>query len=382
MINDPLTLAGLVAIVTAGALWLDYRFAPLSKIGASLIAIVIGATLSNTGLVPVASPVYDAVTGPVTYLAIAWLLLAVDLSDIRRAGPRMIGAFVLATFATAVGALIAAAVFAPVLGAENWKLAGTITGTYVGGSLNFVAVGRGVGLDETLFAGATAADNVTTALWLGATLILPLWLARFYPAPPAAVYGAGTGDAGASRHADHPLFSEVPLSALQIGLLFAVGAVLVVAADALGRLTPGIPSVVWLTTLALLVGNLTPFRRAPGALQLGGLALTAFFVVIGIFSRMADIVAVGIEVFFFTLIVVGVHALIVFGIGRIARLDAPTLAVASQAAVGGPSSALAVAIAREYRGLVLPGVIVGLLGYAIGTYIGLGVGGLVRSLGW
>jgi uncharacterized membrane protein len=71
----------------------------------------------------------------------------------------------------------------------------------------------------------------------------------------------------------------------------------------------------------------------------------------------------------------------VFGVGRLLRIDVASLAVASQAAVGGPSSALAVAVAREWRALVLPGVIVGLLGYAIGNYLGFAVGAIVRSFG-
>jgi uncharacterized membrane protein len=80
-------------------------------------------------------------------------------------------------------------------------------------------------------------------------------------------------------------------------------------------------------------------------------------------------------------VVVGVHGLVVFGIGRLARMDVGTLAVASQAAVGGPSSALAVAVSREWKGLVLPGIIVGLLGYALGNYLGFGVAYLVRGAG-
>ena len=78
---------------------------------------------------------------------------------------------------------------------------------------------------------------------------------------------------------------------------------------------------------------------------------------------------------------VGVHGLVVFGGGRLLRMDVGSLAVASQAAVGGPSSALAVAVSREWRGLILPGVIVGLLGYAVGTYLGLSVAYLLRGMG-
>jgi uncharacterized membrane protein len=369
-------------------------------VGASLIAIVLGAVLSNAGLVPAASPVYDVIGGPVTSLAIAWLLLAVNLADVKQAGPRMIGAFGLALAGTAVGAFIGALVFAPTFGEETWKLAGTLTGTYSGGSVNFVAVGRGVGLSDALFAGTTAADNVTTGLWLGATLLLPVWLARAWPVPvpaepprqaeAAAADATGEGRADASAPApepatspdeDHPFFRKRPVSTLDLAVLLATGALLLVAAEWLGRLTPAIPAVLWLTTLALLIGQLPAFRTPRGALQLGTVALHLFFVVIGIHSRISEIVAVGIEVFLYTLLVVGVHGLVVYGVGRALRLDLATLSVASQAAVGGPSSALAVAVSRGWRGLVLPGILVGLLGYAVGNYLGFAVGYLVRGSG-
>ena len=113
-------------------------------------------------------------------------------------------------------------------------------------------------------------------------------------------------------------------------------------------------------------------------MQLGSIGLHFFFVLIGIMSRFSEIAAVGSEVFFFTLVVVAIHGVFVFGVGRLLRLDIGTVAVASQAAVGGPSSALAVAISREWRHLVLPGVVMGLFGYAVGTYLGLGVGYLLR----
>ena len=87
------------------------------------------------------------------------------------------------------------------------------------------------------------------------------------------------------------------------------------------------------------------------------------------------------EVFLFTLVVVGIHGLVVFGIGRVARLDIGTVTVASQAAIGGPSSALAVAVAKEWKVLILPGIVVGLMGYAVGNYLGFAMAYLVRGLG-
>ena len=348
----------------------------LSKVGASLLALILGAILSNTGLVPATSPVYSVIEGPLTSLAIAWLLLAVNLSDLKVAGPRMMWAFLLAGLGTALVAMVGGIVFAGSFGENTWRLAGVFTGTYSGGSVNFVAVARGVELPDFLFAGAAAADALTTGIWLAACLMLPAWLGRFYKAAIP-----GEDEAGDEQGHPHPFFEKIPLSTLDLANLLAVGFILVLASEWVGRVIPAIPSVLWLTTFALVVGHMKPFLKPRGALQLGNLALHFFFVIIGIHSRISEILSIGMEVFYYTLVVVGVHGLVVFGIGRLARMDVGSLAVASQAAIGGPSSALAVAVSKEWNGLVLPGIIVGLLGYALGNYLGFGVAYLLRGIG-
>ena len=66
------------------------------------------------------------------------------------------------------------------------RMAGALTGTYSGGSVNFVSVGRELGLSGALFAGLNAADAVVTGLWLAACLLLPIWIGSFYaPVAPA-----------------------------------------------------------------------------------------------------------------------------------------------------------------------------------------------------
>jgi len=155
VIRDPLLLTAVVVGVTALAFLLDREVAPLSKIGASLLVILFGAVLSNAGLVPAASPVYDVILGPVTSVAIAWLLLAVDLRDLKRAGPQMLGAFGLALAGTMAGAALGALLFASAFGEDTWRLAGTLAGTYSGGSVNFVAVAREVELPDALLAVTT-----------------------------------------------------------------------------------------------------------------------------------------------------------------------------------------------------------------------------------
>ncbi len=156
MIHDPLLVAALIAGTTALAFWLDHRFATLSKVGAALMALFFGAVISNIGLVPQESPVYGVIEGPVVSLAIVYLLLSVRLADLKQAGPMMVALFVVASFGTALGALVGALIFSGGIGAVTWKLAGAFTGTYTGGSLNFAAVGRGLELPASDLVGHCA----------------------------------------------------------------------------------------------------------------------------------------------------------------------------------------------------------------------------------
>ncbi len=403
LISDPWALVAIIAGMTAMAFWLDLHYRWARQVGATMLVIVFGAVLSNLGVVPFRSVVYDAISGPVTSLSIVWLLFAVDVRDLKAAGPRMLAAFAIACLATMVGAVVAGFAFNGDFNGDAWKLAGVMTGTYAGGSINFVAVGRSLDFPPALFAAATASDAVMTALWFAATLMIPIWLRRYFPAPkhrhapavgpeveravaeasaeapPAGVGDAAAGAAVQDPHADHPFFSEAPLRILDVSLLIGLGFALMWAAERMSQVV-SLPSVLWLTTFALVLGHTPWVRQIKGDMHLGALGLHLFLATIGIASRFSEIARVGPDVFWFTATVVGIHGLLTYGGARLARLDLETTSVASQAAIGGPSSALALAVGREWKALVLPGVVVGLLGYAVGNYLGLGVAYWLRGL--
>jgi uncharacterized membrane protein len=83
--------------------------------------------------------------------------------------------------------------------------------------------------------------------------------------------------------------------------------------------------------------------------------------------------------FLFLVILVAIHALVVFGIGRWRKIEIETLCVASQATVDGPSTALALAISKKWSALVTPSMLLGVLGYATGNYVGVEMAYLIRS---
>ena len=192
---------------------------------------------------------------------------------------------------------------------------------------------------------------------------------------------SAAGDGAGSPSLEHSLYSSgkpVPIADTAALVVIAVGAVWLagVIADAV----PVLPEILWLTTLALIVAQIPAVKSLSGGAMWGNYLILLFLASNGARSVVANIVEVGPAVFYFAVISVSIHGLVIFGLGRAAGIDAPTLAVASQANIGGPASAMALASARGYTDRLLPGVAVGLLGYAVGNYAGFAVAALARVL--
>jgi uncharacterized membrane protein len=241
--------------------------------------------------------------------------------------------------------------------------------------MNFAALAQAFDTSSDLFTAAIAADVILTAIWMAVCLAVPVLLgrARQKSAPE-------TPETEGPPTLERALYaSDGSLSLSEASALVALAVGIVWGAGALAGSVGVVPEVLWLTTLALAAGQLAPVKRLTGSAMLGNYLVLLFLAANGAQSVIANIVRVGPAVFYFASITVAVHGLAVFGFGRLARLDFGTLAVASQANVGGAASAMALATARGYTDRLLPGVAVGLLGYAVGNYLGFAVGTLMRA---
>jgi uncharacterized membrane protein len=378
MIADPLAVTVVLAAVVSGCLWLEARVRLVRVLGAALTAILAGLVLSNLGVLPGESPAYDVLTHDGVSAGIALILINVDLRSIVQAGPRMLAAFAIGAGGTMIGSATASLLFGRALGPETWKLAGQFTGTYIGGGVNFAALGRAFDTTPALFTAAVTADVLVTALWMVACL-----------AAPVIVMGsrrAGADREGVASAVDpSPLERSLHATARRVSIGDAAGLVLVAGgavwlARWLASMAPAVPEVLWLTTLALVLAHVPGVGRLEGSAMCGHYLLLLFLASNGAQSVVMRIVEVGPTVFYFALTVVAVHGAVIFGLGAIGGLEAATLAVASQANIGGAASAMALASARGYTDCLLPGVLVGLLGYGIGNYAGVAVAGIAARL--
>ena len=381
MISEPRTVLFVLTIVVVVSLMLEKRVALCRSFGAAFVCLITGMVLSNIGLLPGSSPTYDFLMGPGVSIGIALILFNVNVKSVLEAGPRMLAAFGLGAVGTAVGATVGALLLSGLIGPETWKLAGQFTGTYTGGGVNFAALGRALDTSPDLFSAAIAADVMLTAIWMATCLAVPVLLGRKRADVPA------TPESDTPTDSSQPPTLERALSSTGRPMVIADAAALVAlaigtvwAAGQLAELLPFLPEVLWLTTLVLIVAQIPAVKAIAGGALFGNYLILLFLAGNGAQSVVANIVAVGPAVFYFALITVAVHGATIFGLGMLFRIDLPTLAVASQANVGGAASAMAIAGARGYADRLLPGVAVGLLGYAIGNYTGFAVARLVSGL--
>ncbi|MFB3112860.1 MAG: DUF819 family protein, partial [Gemmatimonadales bacterium] len=191
---------------------------------------------------------------------------------------------------------------------------------------------------------------------------------------------AGESSAEGQLTLERTLQSSVkPVSLGDTAALVAIAVGAVWGADQLAGLLP-IHEVLWLTTIVLILAQVPAVKALAGSALFGNYLLLLFLASNGARSVIANLVAMGPPVFYYAIITVALHGVVIFGIGRLARLDFATLAVASQANVGGAASAIALAGARGYTNQLVPGVAVGLLGYAVGNYLGFVIAAMMRGM--
>ncbi|MGE0441162.1 MAG: DUF819 domain-containing protein [Gemmatimonadales bacterium] len=350
------------------------------RISGVLVAIFLAMALSNFRIIPQASPTYDTALEYLIPMSIPLLLFDANLRRIVRDTGRMLLAFTIGTAGTVLGAWIGVRLIS--LGPETPALAGVFSSTYIGGGLNFMAVARITGFsDGSMMAASVAADNVVTALYMMAVMALPsiAWLRRRIPSPVAdradREFETSLAEAPPADPAG-PARAETPLRIAHLGLALALSLAICAAGFRLAEVF-GLDGfgILFVSLLALVPANLFP-RITPyltGHAELGMIGIYVFLFVMGAAADLWTMLGSALPITAFALLIVAVHMVFIVAVGALFRLDLAMLVIASNACVGGSSSAGPLAAVRGWRELVTPGILCGALGNAVGTFIGVGL---------
>lgn len=372
--SDPssyLFVAATLCLAVFFASWLT-RFSWGKSVGTPIFVILICAVLANTGLIPSAMDghvVYDGIFQYLAPLGIFIALLEVDLKSLKKAGLPLLLLFLLGSLATVIGVLTAWVLVHPAdsLGALAPAIAGMYTGTYIGGAVNFNAIALHYQVNEagTLFAATTVVDNLVGTPWIIATLILPKYLQKFFPRKKLAP----------ASTREKVQFQE-SISIGSISSVLALALMSIAVSKVLVIWFTQVPEILFLTSIALVLAQFPAVQQVQGKHTVGYFFILLFLAVIGTLCDLSALVEVGdlaVTLILFVSVLILVHGLVIFGVGAIFKMDWDMIAVASQANIGGNTTALAAAESLNRSDLLIPGVLVGSLGNALGTYVGFAV---------
>ncbi len=375
--DQTLALAALAMAIVAFGMWAE-RTRWGQRLGGPLLLLAIPMALANLGVMPHSAPLYDTVASFLVPVALPLLLLRADFRTIVGESGPMFLAFLVAAAATVAGSV--AGVLLVDMGAQEAEIAGTVTASYIGGSLNFVATAEALGIrDSGIYVAGLSADAAGAVFFLIMLMLMPAlgfvraaMPSRFSMGAEAVPSGASTVPAASGAQ---PF--DLPKAANGLALS------LIICALSFGLSTwLGIESmfILVVTVLALAVANFAQalVRRVAFEFELGTLFMYLFFVCIGAGANLADVVGAALPILLFIVVMVLVHLVLMVIAGRLLRLDLAEVMIASNACILGPAPAAALAASKGWQPLVAPGILVGMFGYAIATFIGVSLAALFR----
>lgn len=370
--NDHWLLAAVCAGLVASAIWAE-RMNWAQTLSAPLLIMLGGMILANSGVIPNKAPVYSGIGAYLMPVAIPLLLLRADLRRVLRDTGPMLMAFTVAVVATVVGALLAP-LFVD-LGHDEAEITATMAASLIGGSLNFVATAETLGFTEpSRYVAALSADVLGAVIFLMLLTLLPLsaYLRSKLPSDYFDPEGRPVDPASsASDSADAEPAGEFHLQGLSLALGISI-AICALSVWLCNWLEMPSLKLLLITTITLLVANLLPGlqKHIQGEFVLGAFLMYAFFVTIGAGAQLVTVLESALPMLGLVSIILGVHLVLLLALGRLFKLGLAELMIASNACIIGPATAIGLASSRGWTSLATPGMLVGVLGYAIGTFIG------------
>ena len=376
--DQTFALSAAIMVIVAFGLWAEsQRWG--QQLGGPLILLAVSMAASNFGIIPYSAPLYGTIAGVLVPMAIPLLLLRADLRTIFAESGPMLVAFLLAAGATIVGALVAAQLID--MGPLHAEIAGTITSSYIGGSLNFVATAEAVGIkDSSVYVASLSADAVGAVIFLVMLMLMPT-IGFIRRAMPSRFIGQGPEAAAAAVDAPDPKKAKpFRLATAANGLALSL-VICAVSSGLASLLQADAFFVLIVTALSLVVANFAKpvVRRVESEFELGTLFMYVFFAVIGAGANISEVLGAALPIIIFITVMVVVHLCLLVIIGKLMKLDLAEVLIASNACILGPAPAAALAASKGWQPLVAPGILVGMLGYAIATFIGVAITAVLGS---
>ncbi len=378
--------AGILAVlagVCAFFFWLERATQwRLFQVVPTLVFIyLVPVLLSNGGVIPVESPVYDKIGKLVMPMMLVLMLLNVDVIAAVRVLGRGIVVMLLGTVGVVLGAVVGAWLMRSWLGPDAWKAYGALSGSWVGGTGNMLAVSEmfeGVSVRPL----AVLADTSILLVWLPLLLASKRFagpFSRFAKVDPQRI---ARMEEAARSHQE----STTPASYRDyLALLFLALAVTAIS-DAVSAKLPEVPNlatagtwrILLVTTLGIAL-SFTPLRTIPASRPLGMALIFLFMAQTGATANLTHVAGQAMPFLAGAAVCILIHGAFCLAGAKLLGVDIHTAAMASAANIGGVATATVVA--EHHKPSMLPAaILMALVGYALGNYAGYFAGLLCRAV--
>ena len=395
--DDTWTLLFVLVAGVATAIFLEQKYTWASKVSGAIIALIMALILSNLGIIPIHSVLYDDIIwGYAVPIGIPLLLLQCNMKKIWKETGRMMVVFLIGAAGTCLGALLAYTLLHNSI-PEAPGVSAMMTGTYIGGGVNFAALATQFKVTGQTVGAATVADNLLMALYFFALIMFAgmKFFRNKYPHPHIdEVENNGIGDSQ-TQAAAYWSRKDISLKDIALNLAYAVTVVFLanIISQAIAGAIPTTNTVlqmcniffgsqyVWITTLSMIVATYGEkhVEKMNGAQEIGTYFIYMFLFVIGVPASIVEIITNTPALLVFAAIMVAVNMIFCFVGGKLLKFDLEDCILASNANIGGPTTAAGMAISQGWSKLVGPVMLIGTFGYVIGTYLGVIIGGLLGA---
>ena len=390
--DNSIALFAILSAICFLAIFLEQRFKWASKLTGCILVLLATLIMANLHIIPTSASVYDFVGAYLVPMAIPLLLFKADIKAIVRDSGRLIILFLIGAVGTCVGAAAAFPIIAKHVEQAPQFIA-MITGSYIGGGINFVAMAENYGASGTTVSTANVADALTMMFFFFALMVIPnlKFFRKHWKHPIEDKLAAEEGETKASTNAA-AYWSKKEISlkdiAFEIGLSAVIVAVSTPLAELFTRIIPTTNVVFYffnalfgskymiITLFSVAVATIFSKRlsKMGGAQEIGTYFIYLFFATMSAPVVFADLV--GDAPFFFIACIIILIVNIAFELigAKLLKFGIEDAMICSNANIGGGTTAAAMAIAKNWESLILPGLLVGTLGNVIGNFFGILMG--------
>lgn len=333
------------------------------------------------------SKAYSALKNNLLYAMIFVMLLRCDFRKLAKLGGRMVAIFLGCSLTLFIGFVVGYPIFKHTLGTDTWAAVAALFASWVGGSANMAAMQAALPVDAGAYSCALALDTVCYSLWIALLLLAVRYAPKWNKSTKA-----DTSKLQAIADAAAAEVSKDKKVANSADWIFLIGLSLIVSAlsqlvgsklsDAftnmgLAMFDKGTITTLFVTILGLVCA-LSPIGKLPAVEELSNVYLYAVVSLLASTASVVDLISAPMWVVY-GLFILAVHVILMYVFSKIFHWDLCMVSTASLANIGGSASAPIVASAYDasYAGI---GVLMGVLGAALGNFFGIGMGQILKLL--